>query len=258
MRHPLRNRLRQLVVLIATVSLIGFTLYADALPLHGRHHLQVAQSLSIQFNPVLLTFSIWLPVFAGLIAYATYQLMPRQAGNGLHNRLALWLLVAAIGHCAWVYFWHLGQWQWALVGSVVQLEALMAIYVRLEIGRIRVRRNETLFVRLPFSLFLGWTSVIVTVTLSAFLDTVVWDPFSLAAEQWLLIAITTLGVLIGFVAMRHRDFVLALSVIWGLAGIALQHRDNLAVTLAVLIMSIAMLLAVAAAPSERSLLSITQ
>ncbi len=251
MRHPFRNRLRQLIVVLTVVGLVGYTLYADALPLYGKSHLQVVAALPIQLVPSPVTFAIWFVIFAGLIMYATYQLMPRQTGNSLHNRTGFWLLVAAVGHCVWVHFWHMGDWQWALVGAVVELEALMAIYVRLEIGRIRVRRNETLFVRLPFSIYLGWSAVTTTITLAAFLNTGDWLPIALQDEQWLLIVITLLAVLVGFVAMRHRDFVLALTVVWGLAGLGLRHQSNLTILLAVIILSAAVLLAVAAVPTDR-------
>lgn len=245
------SRLRQLISLIMVLGTIAVVTYADALPLAGRSQRQILQELDIWFRPNTLTLLLWLPVFAGLIAYATYQLMPRQTGNGLHSRLFLWLLVACGGQCAWVYFWHLGDLQWALVAIIVQLEGLMAAYVRLGIGRIRVRRNESICVRMPISLYLGWTSILTTLTLTAFLTTVTWDPFPLNNESWLLIVITLLSVLIGFVTMRHRDFVLALIVIAGLVGLAIEHRTNLTIVLAVAIMSVAMLLATAAMPTDQ-------
>lgn len=247
----LRNRLRQLLIVLAIGGTVGFALYADLLPLGGRFQPQLWTTYDLLLTPMGVTFAAWGVVAGGMIAYATYQMMPRQTQNGLHNRLFPWLLLACGGHVGWVFCLHVELLEWALFAIFLQMDGLLAIYMLLGFGRIRVRRNEILFVRIPFSLYLGWTSLMATLTFTAYLTTTAWDQLAIDSASWLLLVLMLITILVGIVAVRHRDFVLGLIVVWWLAGVGLQHPSDLVVVMAVIILSLALMLSIAAVPSGR-------
>ncbi|HFC11771.1 MAG TPA: hypothetical protein ENJ56_02925 [Anaerolineae bacterium] len=251
MLDSLRQRLRQLTVLLAVAGMIIFNVYVRELPFYSATRQKISPQLATQLIPATYTALIWYAIFTGLIAYATYQLLPRQTRNALHNRLAFWLVLACVAQVVWIYLWDLAIYQWALCALFVLLEAVIVMYRRLEIGRIRVRRNETLFVRLPISLFLGWLTITTLVYSTTFLTLIGWDYLNISPELWAIIAIGLTAILAGIVAQRHHDFIYAAAVIWGFSGIAVANPTSLPISLTVIVLSIAMLLAILASPTAR-------
>ena len=249
MKRAIFDRLRQLLVLTALVGMLAFTVYSMELPLNGRTQQQIARDFDVFLIPADYAFAIWAVIYMGLIAYMTYQLLPRQTDNALHRQIAPWFMIGCVANCAWIYCWHFGLYQWALCAMLVLLESLMAIYVRLGIGRFRVRRNEILFVRIPFSLYFGWITVATIVTITTYLDHIDWHAYGLHPELWALIVLSVGALLGGLVAMRHRDFVYAGAIIWGFVGVAVKHSNNLPIVFTVAVMSAVMILAIFAVPS---------
>ncbi len=249
MRRAFSDTFRQLLVLTAFVGMILFTLYASVLPLNGQSQQQVAANASIYLLPASYAFSIWIVIYVGLIAYVIYQYLPRQKTNTLHKQIAPWFILSCAANCAWVYCWHYGYFQWALCAVLVLIESLMTLYLRLGIGRIQVHRNETLFVRIPFSLYFGWLTIITIITISVYLNSINWDAYGLEPELWAIIVLGITALISGLVALRFRDFVYASGVIWGFIAIAVEHNSSLPIAFTVVIMSVVMLLALLAVPT---------
>ncbi len=62
------------------------------------------------------------------------------------------------------------------------LLCLIALYIRLGIGQIRVPPSERWLVHLPFSIYLGWVTVASIANTTIVLDYLQWDGWGLAAE----------------------------------------------------------------------------
>lgn len=242
----LRDRLRQLTIFSAVAGMVIFNVYVRELPLYTA----IPQKINSQFIPAPYTAFIWYTVYIGMVAYAIYQFLPRQTRNGLHYQLAFWLILACIAQIIWRYLWDLGIYQWSLCALFVLLEAVMVMYKRLAIGRIHVRRNETLFVRIPISLWLGWLVITTLIYSNLFLASIGWDRFGLTAELWTVLAIGITALISGVVAQRHRDFVFALATIWGFIGIAAVNRGSLPIILTVIVLSAVMMLVILATPAD--------
>ena len=71
------------------------------------------------------------------------------------RRIGYLYALSCAANIAWLFLWHYEQFVWTLVAMVTLLLLLIAIYLRVGIGRSRVPAAETWVVRVPFSLYLG-------------------------------------------------------------------------------------------------------
>ena len=252
MRPIVPDRLRQLLVVCTLVAMLAVNGLSVLQPLNGRSQQQIARDFDVLFVPADYTFAVWGLIYVSLIAYVTYQLLPRQKDRSLHRYVGLWFVVNGIGNCAWIYFWHYGMYEWSVGAMLVVLESLVAIYARLKIGRNTPSRNDILFVHIPFSLYLGWITVATVANVTAWLDFIQWDGFGLEPEIWAIAMVVIATLIAGLVAVRHRDLPYALVIVWGFVGLAVKQRDSLTLVLTIAIMSAVLLLAVFAAPRKIS------
>jgi translocator protein len=124
-----------------------------------------------------------------------------------------------------LFLWHYEQFAGTLVAMLVLLLCLIAIYLRLEIGRGKVSFGETWLVRVPFSLYLGWISVATVSNVTSLLDFLNWDGFGLSPELWMIIILAVVVVIAGLVSLTRQDVPYALVIMWALAGIAIKHAS---------------------------------
>jgi hypothetical protein len=106
------------------------------------------------------------------------------------------------------------------------LASLIAIYLRLNIGKSAVSLREKLAVQTPFSVYLGWITIASIANVAAALVSVNWNGFGINQETWaiLIIAVALLITLL-VVAMR-RDVAYGLVIIWALVGIAVNQSGS--------------------------------
>jgi benzodiazapine receptor len=103
------------------------------------------------------------------------------------------------------------------------LGALIAIYLRLEIGRVAVPSGERWLVRLPFSIYLGWVSVATIANATDVLDYLNWNGWGIRPEIWAAIMLVVAAGLAALMLFDRRDAAFALVVIWAFAGIAVRQ-----------------------------------
>src|SRR5664279_3649051 len=52
--------------------------------------------------PASSAFSIWSIIYFGLVAYAVWQLLPKQSSTELHRRVGYWVAASLILNAAWI------------------------------------------------------------------------------------------------------------------------------------------------------------
>ena len=106
------------------------------------------------------------------------------------------------------------------------LVSLIAIYLRLNIGKSTASLREKLAIHLPFSVYLGWITIASIANVAALLVSIGWDGFGLSLETWaVLIIIVTLLITLTVVTIR-KDIAFALVIVWALLGIMANQNDN--------------------------------
>lgn len=103
------------------------------------------------------------------------------------------------------------------------LLSLIAIYLRLGVGRTAVSAAERWLAHAPFSLYLGWISVATIANATDVLYYLGWNGGGLAPEVWAVILLGITVVLGALMAWLRRDVIYLLVLVWALAGIAVKQ-----------------------------------
>jgi hypothetical protein len=218
-----RDTLRQIVTVIGVVATIAVNTLSETLPLNGKGTGQISDQFPILFVPAGYVFSIWGLIYLGLIAFAVFQALPAQRENPRLRSIGGLFALASAANIAWIFLWHYEVFPATFVVMLVLLASLIAIYLRLGIGRTSVSRAETWTVRVPFSVYLGWITVATVANATQLLYFLGWNGGALGPEAWTVIMLAVAVVLAWLVAITRRDVAYLLVLVWAFIGIATKH-----------------------------------
>jgi hypothetical protein len=106
---------------------------------------------------------------------------------------------------------------------LVLLGCLLAIYLRLNIGKSEAPKAEKYFVHLPFSVYLGWITIATIANATALLVNINWNAWGLGEQFW-AVAVIVVGIAIALsVLFTRKDAYYCLVVDWALAGILIKR-----------------------------------
>ena len=240
------DRLQRIVNFIALLGVLAVNFLAEAIPLNGLTSAQIANRYpEMLYFPANYAFSIWSVIYAFLIAFGIYQLLPAQCDNPHLQRMG-WLFVAScIFNAAWLISFHYLQFALSMVMMIALLITLIVIYRRLGIGVESVSRATKWLIHVPFSLYLGWITA-ATITNAAYVLTDAgWGGFGIGAQTWALVMLAITGLLAGYIVYTRRDIAYGLVIVWAVTSIAVRHADVAAVSLASIVVSVVVALFVA-------------
>ncbi|MEJ2207512.1 MAG: tryptophan-rich sensory protein [Anaerolineae bacterium] len=227
----MRDIVRQIVNVIGTVLLITVNVLANTLPLNGLNTGEFSDRFDVYFVPAGYVFAIWGLIYVALAAFTVYQALPSQRENPHLRRIGYLYALSCVANVAWLFLWHYEQFVWTLAAMLPLLVLLIAIYLRLRIGRLRVPPAETWLVHVPFSIYLGWITVATIANVTQVLDFVNWSGWGLAAEWWAIIMLVVGGVVASLVSLTRGDVAYVLVIVWAFAGIVVKQSDTLSVAI---------------------------
>jgi len=216
------KRLIRWLVVIAIAATIIVNVLANSLPINGLNTGEISDQFDIFFVPAGYVFSIWFLIYVGLIAYAVYQILPENQENSRLDRAAGWVLLASAANIAWIFCWHYLLFGWSLVAMTILLLSLIMVYTQLGIGRDEVGASKFWFVRVPFSIYLGWISVATIANVTQVLFVFDWAGWGISEEIWTAVMLAVATVLGWIMALDRRDIPYLLVLIWAFTGIALK------------------------------------
>lgn len=182
-------------------------------------------------NPTLITpagyvFSIWGVIYILLGIFVVFQVLPSQKEKGYQERIGWLFVLSSLLNVAWLFLWQFEYLSLSVVLMFLLLATLIAIYLRLNIGKSAVPLREKLAVNVPFSVYLGWITIASIANVSVFLVSVKWDGLGISQEIWAtLIVIVALLIALLVIATR-KDVAYGLVFIWALVGIAVKQSGN--------------------------------
>ena len=225
-------KVKQILNWLGLVVVIAVNAAANILPLNGKTTGEISDSIPTLFTPAGYVFSIWSVIYLGLLAFAWYQSQRAQRTAEFQERVGYWFFVSCIFNSAWIVAWHYEQFPLTLVLMLGLLISLLAIYLRLDIGRRRVSSAESRWVHLPFSIYLGWISVATVANVSTVLYTSGWNGGPLSPELWTVIMVIVAALLgMAMIALRN-DVGFPLVIVWALVGIAVARSAIPAIAVA--------------------------
>jgi hypothetical protein len=219
----MKDKLRQLTVILTIIATIVINVLANALPLNGLNTGEISDRFKVYFVPAGYVFAIWGLIYLGLIAFAIFQALPSQRENPRLRATGWWIALGGLANMAWIFLWHYEHFPLTLVAMLVLLATLLVTYLRLGIGQSAAPAAETWVVRLPFSIYLGWITVATVANVTELLDFLKWDGFGIAPEVWMGIVLAAVLVIAALMNFTRRDVAYAAVILWALAGISVKQ-----------------------------------
>ncbi len=226
----MKNTFRQVAVIISTLMTITVNVLANSLPLNGLNTGEISDSFETYFVPAGYVFSIWLLIYLGLMAFTVYQALPAQRNNARLVKIGWAVVVANLANASWIFFWHYLLFPLSLLAMVTLLAALLFIYTRLEIGKSTFTTLESWFVRVPFSIYLGWITVATIANTTDVLDYIKWGQFGFSDEIWMVIILVVVTVIAWAMSLTRKDVAYLAVLLWALAGIGVKFPASGIVT----------------------------
>ncbi len=213
-----------IVGFLGTVVVNGL---ANALPINNKTTGELSDQYPNLFVPAALTFSIWGLIYLLLAIFVVYQLI-RAAKNGSQDssfidRIGILFFITCLANIGWIFAWHYEILPLSLALMLLLLGCLIAIYLRLSIGKSDSPRTEKYLVHLPFSVYLGWITIATIANVTALLVAAGWNTFGLGEQFW-AVAVIIVGIAIALaVLFQRKDIFYCLVVDWALLGILLKR-----------------------------------
>ena len=227
----MRDIVRQIVNVLATVLLITINALANTLPLNNLSTGEISDRFDVYFVPAGYVFAIWGLIYVALAAFTVYQALPSQRENPHLRRIGYLYALSCAANVAWLFLWHYEQFPWTLLAMFLLLLLLIAIYLRLRIGRVRVPPADTWLVHVPVGICLGWITVATIANVTSVLDYINWSGWGLAPEWWAIIMLVVGGLVASLVSITRGDVAYVLVIVWAFAGIVVKHSDTLSVAI---------------------------
>ncbi len=228
-----------LVGFLGTVVVNGL---ANALPLNNKTTGELSDQYPNLFVPAGLTFSIWGVIYILLAIFVIYGLIISVKNNtqktAFIENIGTLFFISSLANIGWIFAWHYEVLPLSLVLMLVILGSLIAIYLRLHIGKSDSTRSEKYLVHLPFSVYLGWITIATIANVTALLVSINWNTFGLGEQFW-AVAVIIVGIAIALsVLFTRRDVFYCLVVDWALLGILLKRLADPTPVQSVIIISI--------------------
>jgi hypothetical protein len=228
----MRDTLRQVVNVLATIAVIAVNGLANALPINGQTTGEISDRFDVYFVPAGYVFSIWGVIYLALVGFTIYQALPSQRDNPRLRRVGYLYALSCVANIAWLLLWHYEAFELTIVAMATLLLLLIAIYVILGTGRTRVTAAETWLLRVPFSIYLGWITVATIANATSLLDYLNWNGWGIGPEAWAVIMLIAGALIASAVSVTRGDIAYILVIIWAFAGIAIKHSDTTIVAIA--------------------------
>ncbi|MCL4869592.1 MAG: tryptophan-rich sensory protein [Anaerolineae bacterium] len=209
--------------LIAFGMTVTVNALANILPINGQQTGEISNRFPVLFVPANYVFAIWGLIYLALAAFVVYQALPGQAANPRLARIGWLFALSNVANTAWIFLWHYELFALTVLVMVGLLISLIAIYLRLGIGRTQFIPTERWLLAAPFSLYLGWITVATIANVTTYLEFANWGGWGISPVAWtVMLLIVGVGIAAA-ISFRHRDVVYLGVLAWAFAGIAVKQ-----------------------------------
>ena len=228
------------VLILSILNLLGFlgtivvNALANILPINNITTGALSDLYPNLFVPTGLTFAIWGLIYVLLGVFAIYPLVPRVRRDPQKvefvNKIGPLFFISCIANIGWIFAWHYQVLPLSLVLMLILLGCLLAIYLRLKVGKSEATKAERYCAHLPFSVYLGWITIATIANVTALLVDINWNTWGLGQQFW-AVAVIIVGIAIALsVLFTRKDIFYCLVVDWALLGILLKRLADATMT----------------------------
>jgi benzodiazapine receptor len=227
MNDPARSndRLRSILVILATVATIGFNALAATGYINGITPAEISDRFPTIITPAGYAFSIWSLIYVGLLAFSVYQTL--SANLERFSRVRTLYIASCVLNCAWIYFWHhayIGVCAVLIIALAIVLIAITSMY------KVAVSMTEALIVKATFGLYAGWVTVASIVNIAVYLKSI-GSPTATSETVGVLAVIIATAASIA-VTWKLANYLYPVAVAWALTAIAVNQSGKTAIVIA--------------------------
>jgi benzodiazapine receptor len=238
------------MVLIKWLNIVAYvcTLIVNSLAgsttlIGGKVTAEISDANFTLITPAGFTFSIWGIIYVLLGIFVVYQALPSQKGKAYNEKIGWLFVISSILNIAWLFLWQFEQLIFSVVLMFLLLATLIAIYIRLDIGKSKVDLVEKIAVHVPISTYLGWITIASIANVATMLVSLNWDAFGINPVTWTSFIIIVALLLSLIVIVTRKDVAYSLVIIWAFIGIASAQTANPSIVTLTQISAIVVLLA---------------
>jgi hypothetical protein len=223
------KRFYALANLFIIVVLIAWNYLANAMGIQGNTIGSLSSEYANLFTPAGYAFSIWGPIYLGLLALGIYQVRKvffDRKGDEFVLQMGPWLIITNLANGAWVWVWLSEYPGLSVILMILMLVSLILVILRLNMERWDAPFSLIAWVWWPICLYSGWIAVATIANLAAYLSKTGWQ-FLFSEITWTLIMILlAAGVNLFMVINRNmREF--AVVGAWALVAVSVRHWDSI-------------------------------
>ncbi|RNA66818.1 TspO/MBR family protein [Alteribacter keqinensis] len=206
----------------ALVIVIVVNVLSNTLPINGQTAGEISDRLNVLFTPAGYVFSIWSVIYLLVIIWVFRQFFARPADEEAYANIGYWFVISCFFNVAWLLLFHYEYFLLTMVAMIGLLISLIIIY-----RVIMLTPHTTFFMRLPFSVYLGWVSVATIVNVGVVFNSLGFEEgLFLSNVTWtILLLIVALALGIWFTA-TNRDPFYSFVLVWAFIGIGVERQGE--------------------------------
>jgi hypothetical protein len=217
-----KDILRQWLVIVTLVIMIAVNTLAEVLPLNGQTTKEISDSFKVIFVPAAYVFSIWGLIYLTQLAFTVYQALPKQRENPILRKIGYLVVISNILNAGWIVLWHYNLYVLTMIVMVALLVTLILTYLRVNASKPKWNAVEPWFVRVPFSIYLGWISVATMANATALIFFLGYHPTGQVARIFTAVLLGVGVVLAGLMSWIRKDIAYPIVIIWAFVGLGVK------------------------------------
>lgn len=214
----------QISNIIGLLLVLTLNTLAVTLPIGGRTTGEISDLYPNLFVPAGYAFSIWSLIYILLITFTVMQARGLFSSRSAPEYIATvgwWFFISCLANASWIIAWHYLLVPASLLLMLAILVSLMMIYVRLDINYFR--SNIPFFVRLAFSVYMGWITVATVANVTALLVSIGWRGGGISEISWTVAMISIAAVIGLYMLWQRRDLPFVAVLAWAFYAIAVKR-----------------------------------
>ena len=223
-----KKKLLQIGNIIGFIATVVVNFLAIGLPLNNRTTQELSDALPNLFVPAGITFSIWSVIYILLGIFAFYQakdlFKAQKEDLPFLEKIGYFFILSSIANVSWIFFWHYEQIAISLVIMLILFISLLALYLRLQIGKSDASKQEKRYIHVPISVYFGWITTATVANTTAFLVSINWDRFGISEEVWAVLILAVVAVIYVLTVLTRKDIAYGLVGVWSALGIFLKQQ----------------------------------
>ena len=222
------NLLRIANIIAFILTIIVNSLAGSTTIIGGQNTAAISDANFTLITPAGYVFSIWGIIYTLLGIFVVYQALPSQKGKEYQSKIGWLFVLSSLINIIWLFLWQYELLIFSVVLMFMLLATLIAIYLRLDIGKTNSKLAEKIAIQLPFSTYLGWITIASIANVATTLVSLNWDGFGIAPQTWASAIIVIALLLASIVIIKRRDIAYSLVIAWAFIGIsAAQTNENI-------------------------------